>query len=474
MHHVYVLRVAGDVVLLPFLQHIAVQGSPYAGGEHHAHGNHRANPRREVFVGHTLGGECRYQRVEEHHARGTDDDGVLHPLVQPCALHLEIHEHGGQSQEQESGGEEVLEVHAFHAEPDGGDATDEVAQHRPVAQRCVLVVVQLHPDAREYVDEQRTGVQHHQQEVEQEPEADGAQLEDVELVIGIALGQLHVDKQASHGHCPDCRPSDGGVVVPVEHFAVGQYVDEAHQRDAEDGRVAELPEVDGKTAGGILVVGHRDERNQDAKQQQTHHEVIDVSPFVPAGEPCGEPGAQLSQHHEEEVDGRLCGAPFDVQLVPSFAGGRLVAGGNLVGGFHVSGVFDEGEQVDHHQHHAQESHEQAAQCQQEDAVRLGADVAEDVHQRESGDAHHLLPADAHQPVEEGAEGRHADGGGEVGELDMFGLDAQPANHFRAAGGVGAAYRKDGQEEHEQDEDAYRLGHPVVERIVLGIGGHWEN
>jgi hypothetical protein len=57
---------------------------------------------------------------------------------------------------------------------------------------------------------------------------------------------------------------------------------------------------------------------------------------------------------------------------------------------------------------------------------------------------------------------------------MFGYDAQTAHHLRAAGRVSSAYCKNGQEEHEQDDNAYRFRHPVIERIVFGICGHFLN
>lgn len=60
-------------------------------------------------------------------------------------------------------------------------------------------------------------------------------------------------------------PSYGWVVVPVEHFAISKHVGNAGQCDAEDGGIAELLEVDGETAGGIFMIRHSNEGDEDAK-----------------------------------------------------------------------------------------------------------------------------------------------------------------------------------------------------------------
>ena len=55
------------------------------------------------------------------------------------------------------------------------------------------------------------------------------------------------------------------VIVPVEHFAISKHVGNAGQCDAEDGGIAELLEVDGETAGGIFMIRHSNEGDEDAK-----------------------------------------------------------------------------------------------------------------------------------------------------------------------------------------------------------------
>ena len=166
------------------------------------------------------------------------------------------------------------------------------------------------------------------------------------------MGRLDVEECATGDDGADCGPLYGWVIVPVEHFAISKHVGNAGQCDAEDGGIAELLEVDGETARGIFMIRHGDEGDEDAEQQQAHHEVVYVLPFVLKGEPGSERGAQLSQYHEEQVDGGLCRAPFDVQLVPAFVGCGLVAGCNLVIRLDMPSILYEGEEVDHHQHHS--------------------------------------------------------------------------------------------------------------------------
>ena len=85
----------------------------------------------------------------------------------------------------------------------------------------------------------------------------------------------------------------------------------------------------------------------------------------------------------------------------------------------TEGVFDEREEIAHHQHIAQEAHDEAAQRKDEDAVGLGTDIAEHIHDGEADDAHHLLAAEAHEIVEEGRERRHAYRRDEAYKLYVF-------------------------------------------------------
>ena len=94
---------------------------------------------------------------------------------------------------------------------------------------------------------------------------DGAQFEYIELIVRIALGRLDIEEYAASNDGADCGPSYGWVVVPVEHFAISKHVGNAGQCDAEDGGIAELLEVDGETAGGIFMIRHSNEGDEDAK-----------------------------------------------------------------------------------------------------------------------------------------------------------------------------------------------------------------
>ena len=219
--------------------------------------------------------------------------------------------------------------------------------------------------------------------------------------------------------------------------------------------------------GKCRVVGHGDEQHEDGHAQCDHHGVVYILPLVVVGKPGCEPGAYLAENHEEEVDDGHAGGLFLVQLVPSGFVGRLIARCQVVGGFDAEAILDEGEEVTHEQGLAHEAHHQAAQGQHIHALGAGADEAQ---QHEDGKAyheHHLLAAQTHQAVEERREGRHAHRGGKAHKGDVLGDDAQSAYHLGAVGRVDAAHRHDGDEQQNQEDDAQRLRHPVVEGEVLG-------
>ena len=73
---------------------------------------------------------------------------------------------------------------------------------------------------------------------------------------------------------------------------------------------------------------------------------------------------------------------------------------------------------------------------------LGANITEDIHERKSYQAHHLLPSNAHQPVKKRSKSRHPDGSDKVGELYMLGYDAQSTHHLGAVDGINAPYCED--------------------------------
>ena len=194
-------------------------------------------------------------------------------------------------------------------------------------------------------------------------------------------------------------------------------------------------------------------------------------PLIFISQPGCEPGAHLAQNHKEQIDHRLAITLLHIQLVPPFFGSRFETGGNVTGGFHAESIFDEREKIDHHQHHTEKSHDDTAQGQQKDAVGLGTDQAQYIHQRETDQTHHLLPTDAHQLIKEGSESGHSHRSGKGGKLNVLGNDTQPAHHLTAVHRIGTSYRQDRQEKKQQDEYAQRLGNPVVKRIVFRTGRH---
>ena len=184
---------------------------------------------------------------------------------------------------------------------------------------------------------------------------------------------------------------------------------------------------------GIAVERHGYEQYHYCHKHGAHHIVVNILPLIFVSEPCGEAGTYLAKYHKEEVDGGHTRGFLHIEFIPTFLFGRIVAGGDVDGGFHAKSIFDERKQVAHHQHISHKAHHQAAQCQQEEAVGLGAHITQHVHYRESHYTHHLLTAYAHQLVEEGRESRHSHRGDKPHKLYVFRLYAQPACHLSTIG-----------------------------------------
>lgn len=167
----------------------------------------------------------------------------------------------------------------------------------------------------------------------------------------------------------------------------------------------------------------------------------------------------------------MADASVNIQFIPTLIIIRFQSRSDVTGSFHSGSVLDKRKQIDHHQHHPQEAHEQTAKRQNKYTVRLRTDIAKDIHEREPRQTHHLLPADTHQAIQERSESRHSDRSDEISELNMLGDDAQSTHHLGTVDRVNATHRKDGDKEQQHDDDAYRFRHPVVEGIVFRVRGH---
>ena len=260
-----------------------------------------------------------------------------------------------------------------------------------------------------------------------------AQLEHAQQEVGTAASPLKPNKEDGESHAQHGGKLNLGRIVPVEHFAVDHDVDERAHHAAEHHHIAELGKVDGELLARIAMPRHGDEQDGNGEEHCAHHVVVDILPLVFISQPGGEACANLPENHEEQI---YCGharAFFLVEAVPTGFVGGVVAGRDVSRGFHAKSIFDEREQVAHHQHVAQEAHHKAAQCQNEQAVGFGADVAEHIHHREANNKHHFFASDAHQLIEERRKSRHAHRGDKPDVLYVFCLNAQPAGHLAAVG-----------------------------------------
>ena len=67
-----------------------------------------------------------------------------------------------------------------------------------------------------------------------------------------------------------------------------------HQRNAEQGSIAKLTEINGETLVLEAMVWHGYENNQDTYQQHPHHIVIHILPFIFISQPGSQRCSQLS------------------------------------------------------------------------------------------------------------------------------------------------------------------------------------
>ena len=194
-------------------------------------------------------------------------------------------------------------------------------------------------------------------------------------------------------------------------------------------------------------------------------------PLVGIRQPCGEPSAQLPDNHKKAVNHRLRHGFFGVHSIPTLIGGGFVAGSDILGGFYAESISDEHKQVRHHERLPHKAHEQTAQPEHKERIGLGTNVAQHKEDGKAHEQHHLFAADAHQLIEERRKSRHAYRGAKAGKHDVFRLDAQPAYHFAAIGGIHAAHRYHRHKEHNHKDDADGFGHPFKKRIVAIIFCH---
>ena len=171
---------------------------------------------------------------------------------------------------------------------------------------------------------------------------------------------LHVEEHEGKDYRKYRGAYDGGVGEPVERFAIHENVDAAGHHGAENGHIAKLAERNGETPVVVGVVRHGDEDDEYSYERHTHHVVVHVLPLVFISQPCRERCAQLSQNHEEQIYYRHALALLRVESVPSLFIDRFVARCDVLRSFHAESVAYEREQIDHHEYHAQEPHDEAA------------------------------------------------------------------------------------------------------------------
>ena len=214
------------------------------------------------------------------------------------------------------------------------------------------------------------------------------------------------------------------------------------------------------------MIRHGEEHDDDARQHECHHEMINILPLIGISKPCRKPGSQLSDNHEEEIDDRLRHHLLRIYRIPCFLGSRLASRRDIPRSLYSETISDEHEEMRHQQRLTDKTHQQTAQSEYEQRVGLGTHETEDKENGEAHDTHHLLSPDAHQIIEERRESRHSYRGAEARKGDVFRLDAKPAHHLAAVGRINATHRNHRHEEDDHEDDAERFGHPIIKRIIL--------
>ena len=164
---VKILCVSCDVILLTMLKHSAIERRTNTWSDNHTHRKHDTYPCGHESVRHSLIGYRGDERIEEHHARGTNDNRPFHALIHSVILHFEIHEDGVCSYKHEAQSVHPFEMHIHASGYYGEDQAHCVAHHHPVAKRSILPVVYLHSESSKHIDKHRTGITYHQKEEKQ-------------------------------------------------------------------------------------------------------------------------------------------------------------------------------------------------------------------------------------------------------------------------------------------------------------------
>ena len=171
------------------------------------------------------------------------------------------------------------------------------------------------------------------------------------------------------------------------------------------------------------MIRHRNKQDQNGKQQNAHHKIVYIFPFVFESQPSRQRCAHLPQNHKKQINYRLADTFLYIQLIPSHRIFRLHAGSDITRCLHTKSIFNQCKQIDHHQHHTQEPCQQTTKRQQKDTVSFGTHITENIHKCKATYAHQLLPAYANQFIQKRSKRCHTDRGHKISKLNMLGNNA---------------------------------------------------
>ena len=159
--HAYVLCQAGDVVLLPFLHPVAVDGGAYGGGHDIADGYHQEKPGGEIAHGQMFHGKGTSDGIKYQQPCPMDDGGKDGVFIGSHRLVMEVHVEVGTQHEPESGGIDVAEGNLLFDHDDAQYQSRQYARNGPAREGCPLQITGWGGEFDVRSDKRRTGIDQH-------------------------------------------------------------------------------------------------------------------------------------------------------------------------------------------------------------------------------------------------------------------------------------------------------------------------
>ena len=185
-----------------------------------------------------------------------------------------------------------------------------------------------------------------------------------------------IQEQQGENYTNNCSNADIRMAIPIKYLAIYHYKYERATHHAEDHDIAELGEIYGELALRISMEGHGEEDYNYSQRHGSHHEIIDILPFIRIGKPRRQPCSHLSKNHEKEIDDWHARCLLLVEFIPALLCIGFISRCHIIRRLNVECILNKCEQIDHKQCLSHESHQKAAYGKKEYAVGLRTYVTE--------------------------------------------------------------------------------------------------